>query len=948
MKKLFNYALLAAALLIGVNVNAVNDCTVSIDGGAAEPASFQETMVAIATNAGDVYTSKTIDIKLTDNVAIVGEGVPNYPNTWNIKHHQVINIDLNEKNIVGEFFRFRIKESTLNLTGKGILQNTDEKENSACMLYAIGVGSDALITADPTRKTVITIGKDVTILNNVETAKSTYGVGIMYSTYVASVSNDDVKDASFGVTVTIDGTVNALNPVSVSGTVNKIEGQYLPVMNINGHLIANAKLKEVFWKQGDPVKGNTDEDALRQNNINYYKTTNAALYAAGFGVYNIKGTLEGGIGAYIKGGKIDIKDATIKATSEEFWAPLAYGSGYVGAGSALVIDNNAGYGGNMDVKVDGNTTISSESGYGIQEVVTQGEVTTQNITIIQGKISGAEDKGAIVTTEVTKDYTNIEGGTFNSDITEYLGDNNIVTPVDNGDGTTSYVIGKKENEDAWVTSINAVTKTTDYVKLTGTDETLNNDVEAEYLVANTTAKVTIPEGKTLKVGEIVMSKDAQIVVEKGAKLIVEGTKGIVANQAQNIILQSEENNPAYLLLDPQVTSNKTPKATIKFYSDAFSGVNGDQQQLFGNPMAAVTSVKAFQAKDDDPAEYRIYFDLWKKNAWNHVGAINVEGDPIDYSKFNEQFGLYCVTSKNTQDNKLYYVLEGNAVGNSQPASFKLNYGWTSAANSWTGDMDGGKLLEKLNALSNDAENLHVNVYLATVQGTVITWNGYGMAALDEGNFKVQPLQPMMFDNEEPKVITSDIMSYKNLVWNPAMGIDDGGGNNAPRHNSSDIQKVNIRLTSEEGLTDRVVVASTKDYSDPRYSARKYMNDDICIYVNMDKKYDSYMAEDVNNALIGFNCAKAGQYTLSFEGVTGDFALIDLTNNARINMVEGATYEFLAEEGENANRFMVVEGAKAPTNNEKVNGAVKAMKVISGGEFRIVKENRAFNAMGAEL
>lgn len=930
MKKLFNYALLAAALLIGVNVNAVNDCTVSIDGGAAEPASFQETMVAIATNAGDVYTSKTIDIKLTDNVAIVGEGVPNYPNTWNIKHHQVINIDLNEKNIVGEFFRFRIKESTLNLTGKGILQNTDEKENSACMLYAIGVGSDALITADPTRKTVITIGKDVTILNNVETAKSTYGVGIMNSTYVKSVSNDDNDNGSFGVTITIDGTVNALNPVTILGTVNKTEGTYLPVININGHIIANAKLREVFWNPGDPVKSNTDEDALRQNNINYYKTTNAALYAAGFGVYNIKGTLEGGIGAYIKGGKIDIKDATIKATSEEFWAPLAYGSGYVGAGSALVIDNNAGYGGNMDVKVDGNTTISSESGYGIQEVVTQGEVTTQNITIIQGKISGAEDKGAIVTTEVTKDYTNIEGGTFNSDITEYLGDNNIVTPVDNGDGTTSYVIGKKENEDAWVTSINAVTKTTDYVKLTGTDETLNNDVEAEYLVANTTAKVTIPEGKTLKVGEIVMSKDAQIVVEKGAKLIVEGTKGIVANQATNIVLKSEENAPAYFLLDPQVTSNKTPKATVTYTSGAYKIADGQFSfDFFGAPMGTVNKVTS------SSNVYTSWFDVNDKgSSWTTIGSIKEGVADLDYSLFSRPFGFFQIQSYNPSTELITYTFEGNVFGNSSP-EVACQAGWPGFSNAYTGDIDVETFCEEVDNLG-----FEFAVYTYTQVGNnTLVWTANNPVSMKER--ALAPMRSFMLRNTG--AAKNLAMDYKAMVWNPAME----GPAGAPR--MSNIEKATVRIEGANGIFDELTVAQDESFdANCKYNAEKYMNTDLNIYVKGEKNLAIAATDNLNNTFVGFNCKNAGKYTMSFEGVTGNFALVDTKTNARIEMSEGNTYEFLAEAGEDAYRFQIVEAAKAPTNTPATKAAVKATKALINDQIVINNGERFFNMLGTDV
>lgn len=903
MKKLFNYALMAAALLVGVNVNAEDVVTVTMNGGSQNyetvGAAFEAVYNAAQFNTPEQKTEATIKLLADVNLAWE-EWMPGTSPKIELNEGEYITIDLNGKNFQNAV-RFNLHRAGIELAGAGNFTSTAGQTFTA-------YGDDVNVAAEYGYSKII-IGKDVNFT--------------MATHYAIAVANNGGKkyDKCFaaGVQVDIYGTVLSRYGMSVSGNLQltpSIEPTYTcPVINIH---------KDARFIGG--------------------------IYAAGYAIWNLEGYVEGATAVYAKSGVINVIGGTLVGTGE-YAEPKPNGNGADETGAAISLDTHGSYAGEIELHISGDATIKSENGNGIEEFVTKGtdnqgqpiDDHCDSITITGGTIIAAEGMSSITTTEEVKENgVSVGGGTFNTDITEYLGPDNIITPVDK-DGKIEYVISTKDPDKDWKNDITTA-EDSDYVKVpTGENQELTDDVEAKYLVQEGNSTITVSEDVTLTVGEIVMSKDAQIIVKPGATLIVKDDKGIVANQAQNIILQSEENKPAYLLLDPQVTSNKTPKATIKFYSDAFSGVNGDQQQLFGNPMAAVTSVKAFQAKDDAPAEDRIFFDLWKKNAWNYLGGINVD-DPIDYSKFNEQFGLYCITSKNTKENKLYYVLEGNAVGNSQPESFKLNYGWTSAANSWTGDMDGEKLIEKLDELSNDAENLHVNVYLATVQGTVITWNGYGMAAVADGNFKVQPLQPMMFDNEEPKVITSDIMSYENLVWNPATK----GGNQAPRHNSSDIQKVNIRLTSEEGLTDRVVVASTKDYSDPRYSARKYMNDDICIYVNMDKKYDSYMAEDVNNALIGFNCAKAGQYTLSFEGVTGDFALIDLTNNARINMVEGATYEFLAEEGENANRFMVVEGAKAPTNNEKVNGAVKAMKVISGGEFRIVKENRAFNAMGAEL
>lgn len=900
MKKLFNYALLAAALLVGVNVNAV------------DVANFGDLQSAIE----DAEEGATVNVKLTDNITL---NSPLY-----IYKGQTIHLNMNEKNILaGIYTPFYINHGALYLEGKGLV-TADKPEQSSMVRI---MGSD---NAEDTNYSVLNIGKDVTIEN-----KDGYGIQVPIKNNqrnaVGEVEAKTPKDTQkqYGVVITIDGEVlvagKGTAAIFINGTINNKEGN-VPEFYINGKVQGPSTLYKI-------VAGTSGEGlAVKNAGFEEYYSTGSGIYAAGYAKWNITGFVGGGIGMYAKGGKFEIKDATIKATAPEFWAPLAYGNGYIAAGTAVILDSNSGYAGAIDVKVDGDTKITSDSGYGIQEVVTQGEVTTQNITIIQGEIIGASDKGALVTTEVGKGNTNIEGGTFNSDITQYLGTDNIVTPVDNGDGTTSYVIGKKENEDAWVTSINAVTKTTDYVKLTGTDETLNNDVEAEYLVANTTAKVTIPEGKTLKVGEIVMSKDAQIVVEKGATLIVEGKKGIVANQASNIVLKSEEGAPAYFLLDPLVGSNKTPKATVNFVANSFAEAGGAYQyQYFGAPMVGGAIEKI------EPLDFtgKTLFLSWNKTAWETIGTIDNGVESMDYSKFNTPFGFYALCAVAHQGSKQTYAMTGNLYGNTNPQIKVLN-NYTALSNGFSGDMDGDAILAALGGV------IESNVWVPyTDEQYELQWSAHNeIRKLSE----VHPMGTFMVKNDGNA--TNIELKYKDIVWEPATKTSTPSS--APKTNNFAMATVRVNGC---GLNDIVTIAEDDQFSadfDNGYDAEKYENTNIRFYVNAEKEYDIFATDNLDNTFVGLMTTKAGKYTISFEDVTGNFALIDNKTNARIAMVEGNTYEFLAEVGEDAYRFMVVEAAKAPTNTPATKAAVKATKALINDQIVINNGERFFNMLGTDV
>lgn len=905
MKKLFNYALMAAALLVGVNVNA-QTYVAEVAGVQYETLDDAFSAALTAAVGGEEITIKSIAPASVPMAAITiqnGEKL-----VWNV-NGQTISMDASNTafgiKLLKGYLKITNGEAATpgNITFYGVYGDGGKDYDAGTVknyqfLQVKGANpSDSHDSQGDYYNNYYTkfvLDKNV----NISCIHNAYGIAITHN-----AKQSDKKYYAIGVAVEIAGHVDATwGAMSTNGNLSKVD---------------EAQAAHIHIMNGAELIGTTNDAA--------------GIYAGGFAYWDIDGaTIIGATGLYAKAGVFTLTDTKVTGNGAAV-TPTAYGNGFESTGDGIVLDSHGSYAGGISVTVNGNTEINSENGYGVQEVLTQGtEDKCEKINIVSGSISG--EQGSLVTTETGKNNTVIEGGTFNSDITEYLGDDNIITPVEK-DGKIEYVIATKDPDKDWKNDITTAEEG-DYVKVsTEEDQTLTKDITAEYLVQEGTATITVPEDVTLTVGEIVMSKDSRIIVEPGAKLIVEGDKGIVANNMENIVIETSSEKAGVLLLDPQVTSNKTPKATVRFYSKAFG--KSEMVQLFGCPMVQVDKVEISNT------DYKAQFDVWRKNAWDRIGVLN--GSGLDYSKFDLPFGLYCITSNNPSDKLLYYDFTGSILGNSQPASLNLGNGYISIANSWTGMMDTEAIIKKLIAIAKEHSDLQASIYMYTQTGTTLTWEGKSLADLGEEDIK--PMEAIMILNEG-NGFNSDLLSYKDLVFDPATKTNVPG---APAAKVWD--KASIRIAAENQVSDRAVIVEADQFSsdfENGYDTKKYMNEEVCVYVNADNQYDIYATDDVNNTFVGFNCKNAGKYTMSFEGVTGNFALVDTKTNARIEMSEGNTYEFLAEAGEDAYRFQIVEAAKAPTNNEKVNAAVKATKALINDQIVINNGERFFNMLGTDI
>lgn len=299
-----------------------------------------------------------------------------------------------------------IKKGTVNLTGTGTILTTGTG-GVPVRVY----GSD-----DPaaTNYTVVTVGKDVTLKTTID---DVYGIFVSFVTGVPH---------AYGVVINIDGTIDAANGPYVNGTIKDTEGN-VPVININ---------------DGATITANG--------------SGGGAIYAAGYAKWNIGAAiLTGESGLVIKSGDVNLTNTTVIADGVEA-DPNPYGDGFNGTGAAIQVEQNSAYAGKVDININGGSYTSENSNAILAYTNNQPEDLQQfeNLTINGGTLTAAEGQPAInfiqpEDTEATgsvddKAIVNIQGGSFSSDISDYVAGGSELKPVEDENGNVSWVVSTPE------------------------------------------------------------------------------------------------------------------------------------------------------------------------------------------------------------------------------------------------------------------------------------------------------------------------------------------------------------------------------------------------------------------------------------------------------------------------------------------------------------------------
>ena len=170
----------------------------------------------------------------------------------------------------------------------------------------------------------------------------------------------------------------------------------------------------------------------------YSGTGSVAAYSSGFARWRIEGTCSASTGLYVKGGQVEVANATITSEQSSQVVPTTGGkSGVNAGGSAIVIESNSNYPGDIAVAISGQSTIQGAGGYAIEETVAANVTSTEvEIVSIQGgTLSG--NAGAIIVDDKSDEKVTVAGGNINGTI-EVSGTTEVVqkTVEDFINGTT--------------------------------------------------------------------------------------------------------------------------------------------------------------------------------------------------------------------------------------------------------------------------------------------------------------------------------------------------------------------------------------------------------------------------------------------------------------------------------------------------------------------------------
>ncbi len=347
-------------------------------------------LIPITTNASDNYAAKIGN----DYYSNLEDAIANASSTdiitlttntvldETLLIDKVINLNLNNRTISADEKVFLVQGGTLNITGPGTIKET--KPNYGAIMV---LGSD-----DPSSNqyTTVDIGKDVTL-------EGWSGIFINHH-----------NNTAYGIKVDFSGDINAINDTSGGTGIG---------------IYVNGKIKNL---SNEPIINILDGAKIT--------STGNGLYIAGNSIFDIgKAYIEGdesGIG--IKAGTLNINGATIESNGSDETPTEGYNNGIKASGTALQIESNSGYAGNIKLNIKtGN--LKSKNSYVIYEYIGKGNQTQVSSINIEGGLfkSNTKDVFGVSNEFKTKHPNFISGGKYSSTPNVYLKPSYTAT-LDNG------------------------------------------------------------------------------------------------------------------------------------------------------------------------------------------------------------------------------------------------------------------------------------------------------------------------------------------------------------------------------------------------------------------------------------------------------------------------------------------------------------------------------------
>ena len=289
-----------------------------------------------------------------------------------MKIDKVVNINLNGNDITAPERVFLVEGGELNVTGTGTIKETNPNYGAI-----IVKGSN---NKEDESYSKVNIDKSVTL-------EGWSGIFITHN-----------NNQSYGVDINFAGKINAVNDMSGDTGI----GIYL-----NGNIKDTQNAPVVTIKDGATID-----------------STGNGLYLAGYGTFNInKANISGNeSGVGIKSGILNIDGATISSNGIDNTPTEGYNNGIKPSGTAIQIESNNGYAGNIELNIDSGTFKSTNS-FTIYEYIGAGS----NSQVIALDISGGtfisdNQKPNIYITDSLKQYHQsfISGGKYSQNPEAYL------------------------------------------------------------------------------------------------------------------------------------------------------------------------------------------------------------------------------------------------------------------------------------------------------------------------------------------------------------------------------------------------------------------------------------------------------------------------------------------------------------------------------------------------
>lgn len=416
------------------------------------------------------------DIIMTDDIIVRG---------------QKINIDLNGNSLTLKAY-IRVYEGSLEFSGKGLIK--DDREDLRGTIYVYG-STDSKAVSYAT----LTVGKDVKI--------ETKRYGIVVWPITENKKPVPTYFPTYGTVINFNGTIISTNEnaggITISGNLkNDGKLENAPIINIGKTAVVKT-------------------------------TAEAALYAAGIGVWNIDGgVFEGKSAIGIKSGKLVINDGTFTATGETKTGEL-YGNGIISTGSSIQIENNKGYAGNIEITINGGT-FESNKGLSIYHYPpTTDEENALKSLVINGGVFKAKYE------LLENDNVTIEYGEFASEIIDLLKNgyvqlftDGVYTPSNIIGGSAGLLINGKTTIDYIKPGEEVTISTKEMFELDSLDITTSDDKEVsvkdnKFIMPNKLVRVN---AKTIELYEILYEPNENVKVT----FTVDGVEKDIAKEGSKV------------------------------------------------------------------------------------------------------------------------------------------------------------------------------------------------------------------------------------------------------------------------------------------------------------------------------------------------------------------------------------------------------------------------------